>query len=69
MKAFSTSACPLSIRVVENELALYLIVNEVHLCPNDEHKSPLVNNDPDASVLNDLIKLPNLLLLNIIHNI
>ena len=69
MKALATATCSLRVRVIEDEFTLDLIVNEVHLCADYEEESFLVYDYPDASLLNDFVKLANLILLYIVHNI
>ena len=69
MKALSTAASPLGVRIIEDEFALDLIVNEVHLCADHKHQGPFVDNDPHSSLLDDLVKCAYLILLHVVHHI
>ena len=69
MKAFTTPTCTLSVWVVEYELALDLVINEVHLCPDHKHKGPFVDNDPNTALLDNFIEFSYLVLFDIVHNI
>ena len=69
MKALSTATCALSVRVVEYEFTLDLIVYEVHFRANNEHQGPFVDYDADSALLDDFIELPYLFLLHVVHHI
>ena len=69
MKAFSTAAGALGIRVVEDELAFDLIVNEVHLGPDDKEQGLLVNDDSDPPLLDHFVELADALPRDIVHDV
>ena len=69
MEALSAAASTLRVGVVKDELALDLVVYEVHLCADDEHECLLIDDHTDALVLYHFVQLANLLFLHVVHHV
>jgi len=67
MKTSTASTFALLIRIIKHELTSDLTLHIIHLSTNNSHNRLTINDNLQPLSLDNLIKLSNLLLFNIVH--